>query len=452
MLTWFSQAKGASGNKRQLSGRIHILGLENTSLFVAHSLASRPSVPPITLLLPNTVAYESWLNHRKCISLQTNSLEDKKTGFDVEVMDNGTWYSFPYDAAEEANPFKQEPDDKLDTQNNSELESDFYAIAADTELNELSYSEVNESNREIECLIIATGANMTTLAVHDVKHRLTPDSTILLLSSGLGLRDEINANVFPDPEERPHYMEGVVSHNITRRQRGYQIKHLDVGTTVLGVPLQDSQSQPKTEDLYWRQNWAPTTKYLMHILTSTPPLVATAAAPTDLMLHQLEKVAIQSVLEPVTALMEIRNGDVLYNPGFSRIMRLLLLETCSIFAALPEVRSVPGIEARFSPERLRRMVVQQAARTFDQDSRMLKAVRNRWTTEIRYLNNYIVRRGEKLGLKPVMNYLIMSLIEGKAYQIKQQEAAAIPIDFEPTNSDGLKADNKPKPQFPDFPK
>ncbi|PYH98746.1 hypothetical protein BO71DRAFT_394910 [Aspergillus ellipticus CBS 707.79] len=408
MSTWMQNAEEASqdSEKRRLSGRIHILGLGNVGTFVAHSLASRLSPPPTTLLLHNPDLHRSWLARKKCLAINSNGLDDVKTGFDVDVLDGGTWHSFPYQEKEDAAEINGEP------------------MSLDHETEE-SLTESEQDGDRIECLIVAVKAPVTAMALDSVKHRLTPDSTVLLLQNGMGVIDEINEKVFPDPQTRPHYMQGIVSHGLARRKEPFQIAHTGIGTTILG-PAMSATSTPSESEA----DWAPSTKYLLRTLTLTPSLVAVAETPSSLMLYQLEKLAMNSIINPLTAVMNCKNGDLLYNYSFTRVMRLLLLEISSVICALPELQGIPGIESRFSPERLRWMVTQLASKTAENHSSMLQDVLSGKTTEIEYLNGYIVRRGEKdLGLKCVVNYMMKHLVLSKQQNSKQREAGAIPIDI-----------------------
>jgi 2-dehydropantoate 2-reductase len=147
------------------------------------------------------------------------------------------------------------------------------------------------------------------------------------------------------------------------------------------------------------------------------------------MLYQLEKLAMNAVINPLTALMNCENGELLYNYSLTRVTRLLLHEISSVICALPELQGIPGIESRFSPERLRWMVTQLASKTAKNHSSMLQDVRAGKTTEIEYLNGYIVRRGEELGIKCVVNYMMKHLVLGKQHTSKQRDASAIPIDI-----------------------
>lgn len=407
--TWAQDDKhvsGESGNTH-LSGRIHVLGLGNVGTFVAHSLASRPSPPPITLLLHSSLLYKDFQSRSQCLSINSLGLDDKKTGFDVNVLHAGSWRSLPH---------RNEYDAVISDQSASSPK-----VVEDDEL-----ASIEEDCRPIECLILSVKAPGTVNALQSVRHRLTPDSTILFLQNGMGIIEDVNAQVFPDPKQRPHYLLGIISHGLAMRSGRYHVTHTGVGTTVIGPAMSENfrGSTTKLEEA----DWAPSTKYLLRTLTLTPPLVAVAEPPSSIMLYQLEKLAMNSVINPLTALMNRTNGHLLYNYSFTRLMRLLLLETSSVICGLPELQKIPGIEGRFSPERLRWMVTRLVNKTAKNQSSMLQDMRHNKTTEIEYMNGYIVRRGEELGIRCVANYMIKHLVLAKLRDARVKEASTIPID------------------------
>ncbi|KAI9927980.1 hypothetical protein AWENTII_012357 [Aspergillus wentii] len=364
----------------------------------------------MTLLLHNPNLYRHWLAKKKCLAINTNGLDDIKTGFDIDVLNSETWHSLPY--------FDENGTPKKDKNNLSEK-----ALKAEAEQ---SLAQSKEDDEHIECLIVTVKANMTVKALGSVSHRLTRDSTVLLLQNGMGTIEELNKKVFPDPLKRPNYMSGVLSHGLLRKD-SFQVAHTGVGTTILSpVPSRDSLSPVVADE---KTDWAPTTKYLLRTLTLTPPLVAIAETPSSLLQYQLEKLAMNAVINPLTAILECGNGELLYNYSFTRLMRLLLLEISSVICALPELQGIPGVEFRFSPERLRRMVVQLANKTAKNSSSMLQDVQGRKVTEIEYINGYIIQRGEELGIKCAVNYMIKQMVLAKQDMLKQRESGAIPVDL-----------------------
>lgn len=340
--------------------------------------------------------YDQFRRKKYCIALHSNGLDDVKTGFDTNVLNNMEWRSIPYSQVKE--------NDKRDVQE--------------------VLAEAEEDNSPIECLITTVKANMTVPALKDIRHRLTSDSTVCLLQNGMGMIEMLNKEVFPDPDKRPSYIRGIISHGLYRRQALYAVEHAGVGTTILS-PVSSSDSPIPEADT----DWAPTTKYLLRLLTLTPPLVAVAETPAGLLQYQLEKLAVNCVINPLTALSECKNGELLYSYSFTRVMRLLLFEISRVICALPELQGIPGIEDRFAPERLRRMAVQVMNKTSTNTSSMMQDIERGKTTEIEYLNGYIVRRGEELGIKCALNYMIKNLVMAKAGVRIRREQSAIPLDI-----------------------
>lgn len=398
----------------RLSGRIHILGMGNIGCFVAHSLASRMSRPPITILLHTREMYERWLQRKQTIRLMTNGSDDNKTGFDVNVWNNETWYSIPY--YDERNP-RLSPEEQQEYNSQLELDDDPSA----------EVDNFGIDDEKIECLIVATKAPLTVKALAPVSHRLTPDSTILFLQNGMGVIDEVNEKIFPDASLRPHYLQGIISHGV-KMKKPFHIEYTGLGTTIIGkLPSSTTTDVKRTYAEPPETGWAPSSKYLARTLTLTPPLVAVAKPPISLLQSQLEKLAMNCVINPLTAILDVKNGELLYNYHMTRTMRMLLAEISTVICALPELDGVPGVKERFSTERLKTLVVKLANATAANTSSMLQDVHALKTTEIEYINGYIVRRGDELGIRCALNYMMVQLVLGRTHISKLREAGAMPL-------------------------
>ncbi|KAL4893182.1 ketopantoate reductase PanE/ApbA C terminal-domain-containing protein [Aspergillus ambiguus] len=244
---------------------------------------------------------------------------------------------------------------------------------------------------------------MTTRALRSICHRLTPDSTVLFLQNGLGVVEEVNQKVFPDPRHRPHYICGIFSHGLTHKA-AFQVYYHGVGATILGLPTN------KTRDIRDKDmDIGPSTDYLLRILTSPSPLMAVSKTPASFQLHQLDKLAVNSVINPLTTVMNCKNGELIHNYNSTRIMWQLLKEISSVFCALPELQDILDVRNRFPPERLRWLITRVASKTADNTSSMLQDVQAGKSTEIEYLNGYIVRRGDELGIECVANSILKHL-------------------------------------------
>ena len=258
----------------------------------------------------------------------------------------------------------------------------------------------------------------------------------------MGIIDDVNKTVFPDPATRPNYIQGIITHgaNIPPEQAArdpFYAVHAGQGTIALALlPKEGIGKKTISADVENSANkkdvkpniWDPTSRYILRTLTRSPVLCAVGFTPTELLQQQLEKLAVNSIVNPLTALMDNRNGYLLYNYALTRTMRLLLAETSHVIRNLPELQGVPNVNLRFNPERLETICVSVAQKTKDNISSMLADVRAGKRTEIEYINGYIVRRGEEIGIKCVVNYAIMQTVIGKATMTQRDQRDDVPLE------------------------
>ena len=111
-------------------------------------------------------------------------------------------------------------------------------------------------------------------------------------------------------------------------------------------------------------------------------------------------------------------------------MRLLLAEISLVIRSLPELQNVPNVQSRFDPGRLELYAVQVVSATPENLSSMLQDVRAGKETEIDYINGYIIRRGEELGIRCIMNYMLMHMLKAKHQIVAQDDSDRLPIGIE----------------------
>lgn len=116
--------------------RVYILGTGNIGKLFAHSLAKKPSPPPVTLLLHRPGLAREWEEFGKCIEILRNGSSEKQYAFGTELLvhDNGSVLT----------------------------------------------------GGLIRNLIVGTKATHTTAAIAKIKHRLNEQSTILFTQNGMG--------------------------------------------------------------------------------------------------------------------------------------------------------------------------------------------------------------------------------------------------------------------------
>ena len=386
-------------DKIDLPRRIHILGMGNVGTFVAHSLAGIPNPPPLRLLLKDHKYTKAWKEANYSLKLTTHGVTETRTGFEAEI--NPTVLP-----DEKSSIFDESPSSAQGVDPPVERLDGVFKPASDDSI--------------IYNMIVTTKAPATALALRPYAHRLTPTSTILFLQNGMGVIDEVNALVFPDPKGRPQFMIGVNSHGLKRRaQDQFDVVHAGEGTIALGIMPQ--LLTPESEPIQTLMGAPPSARYLLRTMTRTPIFVAVGFAPTALFQQQLDKLAVNAIINPLTAILDIKNGGIVANFYFKRVMRLLLAEISLVFRSLPELENVPNVNTRFDPLRLEYIVLSIAETTHSNDSSMLQDMRAVRQTEIDYINGYIVKRGEELGVHCVLNYMLVHMIKGKCLILDRRE-------------------------------
>jgi len=432
--------------------RIHIVGTGSIGKLVAHSLRGAANPPPVTLIFHRYGLVKAWERSRKEITIQDDEYKVPRGGFDVELLptvvrqhgvevEDGQ--AGVYDAQDETKPHEVA---EVLTENikrtPSELRKRRQAIQDEEKSGATRRNQQYDnaiSQEPIHNLIVTTKAAHTIPALNALKNRLSSSTTICFLQNGMGIVDDVNKNLFPDETNRPNYIQGIITHGVNvppevAARDPFFAVHAGYGTIALGILPRAGVRQTFVPDAAKDTNkprsekWAPSARYLLRTLTRIPVLCAVGFAPLELLQQQLEKLAVNSVLNPLTSLLDDRNGSLLYNFALTRTMRLLLAETSLVIRSLPELHGVPNVDSRFSAERLEWLCVSIAHKTQDNISSMLADVRAGRRTEIEYINGYIVRRGEELGVKCVVNYAIMQTVIGKCLIAQHEKQEAVPLE------------------------
>jgi 2-dehydropantoate 2-reductase len=125
------------------------------------------------------------------------------------------------------------------------------------------------------------------------------------------------------------------------------------------------------------------------------------------------KLVINAAINPLTALLRVKNGELIENIPARTLMGELVREAASVAEAL-------GVTLPFSgPERAAEEVAQ---RTAENTSSMLQDILRGAQTEVDVINGAVVRFGEKKNIPTPVNRIMWSLVKalsvhGKIYSV-----------------------------------
>ncbi|KAI1132962.1 6-phosphogluconate dehydrogenase C-terminal domain-like protein [Nemania abortiva] len=363
-------AKGRGGDSDDERRRIYILGVGNIGCLYAMCLSKMANRPPITLVVHRRELLERWAAEPG-IELTRYGQVHRNADFDVE------WWT------EEATP-----------------RDGSCGVA----------SEV-AGGRSIGNIIIATKAADAVPQVDRIRRYLSSGSTVAFTQNGMcklwpPLGDAYVRARFPD-RSSPNWIACVTTHGVTS-QGPFKSTHASPANALVG-PVMPSRANGAAGRM----------GYLMHQVANAPDLDAHKISRKKLWVAQLEKLVVNAIINPLTAVLRCKNGelfvarddvlpiviDKLLNEA-SETLCSLIIDSRSDEILLP--RSV-GQEApaekpdlvplggdreqllqRFSFLRLRKMVLDVGTIVAANTSSMLQDVRAGKPTEIDDFNGRLV--------------------------------------------------------------
>ncbi|POS83637.1 hypothetical protein EPUL_003623 [Erysiphe pulchra] len=248
-------------------------------------------------------------------------------------------------------------------------------------------------------LILATKSFKSLDALSSIKHRLSNKSSILFAQNGLGVIPEINRVLFPDILTRPSYLIALVSHGLYS-SGPFKTVHAGPGRILFGHFSELS----------------PTLSILMEKILAASMLNASYFEHVDLHNFQIEKLVINAIINPLSAIFRCANGKLFWI-GIKRIlvrslMKRLISEINKVLLRLD------GLEGPLDPDRfaignMELLVTGIARKTRNNLSSMLQDVLHHRDTEIDYINGWIVAKGEEMGIDVRCNKKLIELVKSR---------------------------------------
>ncbi len=127
-------------------------------------------------------------------------------------------------------------------------------------------------------------------------------------------------------------------------------------------------------------------------------------AASDLMSLLWGKLVVNTGINALTALLEVRNGELLESSHARSLMNAAALETA-------QVAEAQGIKLPYDDPA--QEVEGVARRTAENDSSMLQDIRRGAPTEVDAINGAVVREGERLGVPTPVNRSLWDLVRAK---------------------------------------
>ncbi|KAK6462064.1 2-dehydropantoate 2-reductase [Scheffersomyces coipomensis] len=279
----------------------------------------------------------------------------------------------------------------------------------------------NGSKVTIDNLILSTKTYQSIAALENYIPHLTKDSNILILQNGMGVAPLLTEKFWPSGWNRPNIFQAVATHGAYKT--ALNVIHF-------AAPGKMSISYiPKPTDKKDTEVVIP--DFIDQIL-QTPSLNTTYEKYENFLLIQMEKLVVNATINPITALLDCFNGDLLYADRISALSKRIIKEAVNCFFAEYKIlATIPDAHAYLSPDRLLDVVLTMCKTTAQNSSSMREDVRHLNDTEIDYINGYIVKLGKKHDLSVTTNMNIVDLVKNKLAIDRAVERQAAKLVIKP---------------------
>lgn len=333
---------------------IHVLGVGNLGRLYATSIAQLPDPPPVTLIL-----------HRQQL------LADWEAGRGIEIT---------------------RPDGVVETDNKSSFDVEYWTEEPPTAAEGGTTREIGPVGN----LIIGTKASLAIPEMDRLRRYLGAQSTVAFAQNGMNALwpphgESYIAHRYGEGEAVPSFVHCITGHGLIN-VGPFRSRHTAIADVKCGPVL---------------PNGTGVESYLLGQIAAAPHLAAVTASRGDLWALQLEKLVFNTVINPLTAILRVKNGALFTSQDgpLVAIIDRLLSETSAVYRSLvrhpsttPIISSPDGdialarrrLEARFDPAALRSILWSFGLRVGANNSSMLQDVVAGRPTEIRELNGWVV--------------------------------------------------------------
>ncbi|KAK3991435.1 putative 2-dehydropantoate 2-reductase [Cladorrhinum sp. PSN332] len=321
---------------------IHIVGLGNVGKYVAHSLRKfNPDIRVSLLFHKPEPMLESWRKEGGGITLVKDGEPDFQSGFDILEL----------------------------------------------------YRGKKSRGLPIRNLIVATKGNSTVLALKPIKDRLNHETNILFLQNGMGASDWISKELFPrDKLWRPKYYAGICSAGVYNNSgKAFTVIQAGQGPLKVGqiaVSLRNT-SVPQIEN-----------STLLNALSKSTELLPLILSPNEIYVERLRKLAVNAVINPLTAIFGCRNGLLFSTEQRVQVAKDLISKEIGPVLRTVLFGTINDMQLReFEDDKLFETVHSVATRTGQNKSSMLQDAQRGCPTEIKFILGYLKARAEKNDIK-----------------------------------------------------
>ncbi|KAF5619510.1 2-dehydropantoate 2-reductase [Fusarium sp. NRRL 52700] len=270
--------------------------------------------------------------------------------------------------------------------------------------------------------LIVTGRGFEAVkAIASVKDRIDDKTSICLLNEGMGVLEQVREQLFNGTQPEPNFYLGHMSHALAFNRNRGSVKQLKSGRTVFtkADPVLNAE-----KGLYVAVEQQPS---MMRSLRRVKELNTTFSTYEHWLRFKLPSVMFTAAVEPVCVLLDISYQGLLKNRNAQRMMNQLLAEMALVTENMPEVQDSPDLIRFLRGEGLKKFCYRRITGKSEAPSDLLRRINKGLQTDINYQNGYFLRRARILGIDTPTNELMIQMIKARRTEELEKLRSYIPV-------------------------
>ncbi|KAF5023373.1 hypothetical protein F66182_4576 [Fusarium sp. NRRL 66182] len=276
--------------------------------------------------------------------------------------------------------------------------------------------------------LIVTGRGFEAVkAVASVQDRVDGNTSICLLNDGMGVLEQVREQIFNGTRPEPSFYLGHMSHALAYNRNRDSVKQLKAGRMVL---TKADAILETTKDLHASINGID----LAQSLKQADLLKASSTTYDQWLRFKLPSMMFTAAVEPVCVLLDLPYNGILNNRAAQRMMNLLLSEMALVTENLPEVQGSSELMAFLRGEGLKKFCYSRITGKNTASSDLQKRIEKGLQTDINYQNGYFLKRAKALGISTPTTKLMVQMVKARRVEAMQRRNSYIPVAEESTAS------------------
>lgn len=291
------------------------------------------------------------------------------------------------------------------------------AVSSKAEMKSIYRPQVDHNGKPIpiENLIVSLKTYTTISALKPFLDNITNETTVLILQNGMGMDAKLKKEFWSDPLSVPRIYLAISTHGAYKSSPN-SVHHVGLGSlTLLKIP--------ETQTIATELEPLPE---LVKAIMDRPALNAVYKPYEEFLFVQMEKLVVNACINPLTAVLDCFNGEILNGIQLVQTMKRVIKECVDCFKAeYPHLQELPKSGTVLDYDRLLSIVMEVCKTTSQNSSSMREDVRSLNTTEIESINGHIVRLGYKHKVPTPTNRMLVNMVNSKLSIERSREQMAL---------------------------